>query len=253
MTQPELTRLLHEVGAVSAPAADYGAAVRATVARRRLVRTGALVAGGLVVLGVLGGAAAALTGGDDAVTAADPTPTLAPTPSEEPTEEPTPTPTPEPTPTPTPTPQPTPARTTAPPVVRTTAPPVVRTTTPAPRVTTAAPRPYAGPGLSVTLSAARQVSDGTAVAFSVSVRDNDGKVLSATIDFGDGTTDRFSLGGTCGSRSGTSPEPLSASTTRSHRYLGPGSYTARLTVQTGSSCRSTPKETDSDGQTVDVV
>ena len=252
MTQPELTRLLHEVGAVPAPAADYGATVRAAVARGRLVRTGALVAAGVVVLGVLGGAAVALSGGDDAVVAtSSPSPSLAPTPS------PTPSPTPEPTvePTPEPTvvvttqaPPPPPPPTTAAPVR-----PTARPTTPAPRPTTAAPRPYAGPGLSVTLSAPRQVADGTAVSFTVSVRDNDGRVLSATVDYGDGTTERISLGSSCGARSGTSPEPLSVSTTRSHRYLGPGSYTAVLRVQTGSSCRSTPKETDSDGQTVDVV
>jgi hypothetical protein len=255
VNQPELSRLLHEVGAVPAPAADYGAVVRATVARGKVVRAGLLGLAGLALVGALGGAALALSGGgDDSVETATPTasPTQEPTEEPVPTEEPTPTPEPTvvvttkaPTVAPTVAPPPTPAPTTKAPVVT----PTTKSPTPRPRPTSPKPKPFVGPGLSVTLGEASR--SGRTVNFSISIRDTDGRVLSALLEYGDGTSTTLTLGSKCGKSSGTDPEPLSISTSKSHTYANSfASGTAVLTVTTGSSCRTTPRETDEDGQAV---
>lgn len=256
MNQPELTRLLQEVGAVPAPAADYGAVVRASVARGRLVRTAVLAVVGLAVVGALAAGAVALSGGEDTVEAiATPTPTASPTPSEEPspTAEPTAPPTAEPT--VVPTAPPTVAPTTPAPPPTTQPEPTAAPTTkrPTPRQTTAKPKPFVGNGLVVSLSGPRSTSSQT-VTFSISIKDTDGKILSATLEYGDGSSPvSLNLGATCGKRSGTDPEPLSVSTTRQHTYTNSGSFTAVLRVRTGSSCRPTPQESDDDIHEFDIV
>lgn len=260
MNQPELARLLQEVGAVPAPAADYGAVVRASVARGRAVRSGILAVAGLAVVGALAAGAIALSGADQTVETLPrptptaeptPTPTEEPSPTQEPTDEPTAEPTAEPTVAPT-TPAPIAPPTQAPPPTRAPEPTAAPTTKrPTPRPTTAKPKPFVAPGLSVSLSGP-STSD-QSVTYTVSVRDTDGRVLSAVIEWGDASSSTINLGGSCGKTSGTDPEALSKTQSVTHTYANTGQFTAVLRVQTGSSCRPTPKESDSDTHVVEVV
>lgn len=257
MTQPELSRLLQEVGAVPAPAADYGAVVRASVAKARLVRTGVLTAVGLALGAGLVGSVVALGGAGDgpdsvAQTTTAPTPDQEPTPTVEPTVEPTPTPTPEPTLAPTPDPTTAAPVATQPPVtvappVETTSRPVTRQ--PTPRKTTKKPTPaptYAAKGAGVTVRY-RVLDDQThRVEVTVIVQDNDGYLLSGTLDFGDGSSVAIGAGSrTCGG-GGTAAQPSSTTKTFTRTYTG-GAEGKRVEarVTTGSTCRSTPRETAS--------
>ncbi|MDP3714251.1 MAG: hypothetical protein Q8R60_17390 [Mycobacteriales bacterium] len=261
MTQPELSRLLHEVGAVPAPAADYGAVVRASVAKARLVRTGVLSGAGLAVGIALIGTAVALAGGGGPDTVAQSTPEPVPvvTPSEEPTptEEPSPTaePTVEPTPTPTAT-TPTPAapvvtqppRTAAP--VETTTRPTDRPTTtrpsPKPVQTTKSPtpKPYAAKGASVSVSYRVLDSQTHRVEVTVTVRDNDGYLLSGTLDWDDeSSAESIGAGSTTCGGGGREAQPSTTTKTFTRTYTGGAEgkqVVARVT--TGSSCRDTPRE-----------
>lgn len=259
MTQPELSRLLHEVGAVPAPAADYGTVVRASVAKARLVRTGVLAGAGLAVGIALIGAAAALVGGGGPDTVAQGTPEPVPvvTPSEEPTPtvEPTEAPTLEPT--PTPTPAPTTASTTPVPVVTQpprTADPVETTIRPTARPTTTrpkpvqttkspTPKPYAAKGASVSVSYRVLDSQTHRVEVTVTVRDNDGYLLSGTLDWAEGPTESIGAGSTTCGGGGRDAQP-STTTKRFTRNYPDGAEGKRVVarVTTGSSCRDTPRE-----------
>lgn len=261
MTQPELSRLLHEVGAVPAPAADYGAVVRASVAKARLVRTGVLAGAAVLLGGVLVGTAVALSGGDGPDTVAQRTPDPVPvvTPSEEPTPtvEPTGEPTLEPTPTPTPTPVVTTAPTTPVPVTQPprTAAPVETTTRPTARPTTSrpkpvqttkspTPKPYAAKGASVSVTYRVLDSQTHRVEVTVTVRDNDGYLLSGTLDWDDGRpVESIGAGSTTCGGGGRDAQPSTTTKRFTRTYTGGAEgkqVVARVT--TGSTCRDTPRE-----------
>lgn len=256
MTQPELSRLLHEVGAVPAPAADYGSVVRASVARARLVRTGVLAGAALALVGALVGTAVALSGGGGPDTVAqDPDPTPVVTPSEEPTPTDEPSPTLEPTVEPTQEPTPTPAATTPAPVattpprtaapVETTTRPVTSRPSPKPVQTTKSPtpKPYAAKGASVSVSYRVLNSETHRVEVTVTVRDNDGYLLSGTLDWAEGPTESIGAGSTTCGGGGRDPQP-STTTKKFTRNYPDGAEGRQVVarVTTGSSCRDTPRE-----------
>lgn len=253
MTQPELTRLLREIGATAPLPPDYAAQVRASVAlgtRRR----GLAAAGGLAaVLLLAGGAVALSTQGGDTVAVATPSPTASATPAA--TLSPVPLPvttvtfTPEPL-APTPAPSGVTAAPTRTPVVS----PAPVTAAPSASPVRSPAGTFVGPGLAVSLDGPSTAVAGRPAQFTASLSDTDGLVLSAVIDWGDGSSTTLPGGATCGRSSGTTPEPLERTVGATHTYAFAGSgYTAVLTVRTGSSCRATPRETRSAVQTTPVV
>lgn len=103
---------------------------------------------------------------------------------------------------------------------------------------------YAAKGAAVTFTTSVVSANAHVVRFTVTVRDDDGYLLSGMLDFGDGTSIDLGQGDTtCGRQGGYEPEPSTSTKAYDHTYSASGRVSASARATTGSSCRPTPQET----------